>query len=170
MANPSSSPATKDDVRLPMQEIGKLYDANERWKDELIPHFDVTVKTIRHDVQAANKDRIENLEDRIVWLEYRVGMPSRPFAMRTVAPTAPPTHDPERLIIVRRVSRHRYASRSCRSRRRLRLRSPADRPRGHRKDNNLRVRPAGYLIYAVAQHVVGELPIRFIDDGHIAGP
>lgn len=57
-----------------MESIGKLYDANERWKNEVKRHFDVTVEKIRHDLQGANKDQIENLEDRLDRLEKHAGL------------------------------------------------------------------------------------------------
>ncbi len=83
MTKRPSPPATKDDIQMLMGEIGKLYDANERWKDEILGtnqqrkeeikrHFDLTVETIRHDLQGANRDRIENHEDRIVRIEQRL--------------------------------------------------------------------------------------------------
>jgi len=77
MPKKRSSPATKDDIQALMEQIGRLYDANERWKGEVIEetkrHFDLTVETIRHDLVGANKDRIENHENRIVCLEQQVG-------------------------------------------------------------------------------------------------
>src|SRR5688572_24220758 len=54
MATDPTSPATKDDIQMLMGEIGKLYDANERCKDELKRHFDFTVETIRHELPGAN--------------------------------------------------------------------------------------------------------------------
>lgn len=57
-----------------MGEIGKLYDANERWKNELLRHFDVAVETIRHDLRGAHRDRMENHEQRITRLEQRAGL------------------------------------------------------------------------------------------------
>jgi hypothetical protein len=79
-----SPPAMKADIKLLMESIGRLYDANERWKDEVIGaqerwkdeikrHFDLKVETIRHDLLGANKDRIENHEHRITRLERRTG-------------------------------------------------------------------------------------------------
>lgn len=74
-----TTPATKSDVKLLMEEIGKLYDATERWKDELADktqrwqllsanevkqHFDLVVEQIRHDLLAANREQIELLRDR----------------------------------------------------------------------------------------------------------
>lgn len=78
-----------------MDEIGKLYDANQRWKDEVIEtldgridgriaasekrmkhHFDLAVETIRADLVGANKDRIENHEQRLTRLERHVGIAS----------------------------------------------------------------------------------------------
>ena len=62
-------PATKEDIRSIMEELGKLYDANERWKNEILDQFALTVEIIREDLKGANRDRIEMHEDRIVRLE-----------------------------------------------------------------------------------------------------
>ncbi|MEK7218184.1 MAG: hypothetical protein AAB728_01825 [Patescibacteria group bacterium] len=70
-----TAPATKQDIALLMESIGKLYnaderwkdeiiDANERWKDEIIRHVDVTVENIRHELRSANREEIEVLKDR----------------------------------------------------------------------------------------------------------
>ena len=56
------------------------HDATERWKNEVIDetkrHFDLTVETIHHDLLGADKDRLENHEDRIIRLEQRVEVAS----------------------------------------------------------------------------------------------
>ena len=77
----NQTPSTKADIAALMDSIGKLYDANECWKDEIIRHFDVTVENIRHDLEGANKDDIELLKDaknrraeRIQRLERHVGI------------------------------------------------------------------------------------------------
>ena len=76
-----------------MGQIGRLYDANERWKDEIIGtvdaridgkikaseertkrHFDVVVEDIRHDLEGANKDEIEVTKDRVTRLEKHTGL------------------------------------------------------------------------------------------------
>lgn len=64
-----------------MDSIGKLYDANEGWKDDIIRHFDVAVEDIRHDLEGANRDEIGVLKDakrdheqRIVRLEQQAGI------------------------------------------------------------------------------------------------
>jgi len=94
MVDNSQSPATKQDIFLVMQEIGKLYDANERWKNEIIDaagewkddmlhkmdtwknetkqHFDLVAENLKYDFLGAHKDRIENHEDRIRRLERKV--------------------------------------------------------------------------------------------------
>lgn len=36
MANADNPVATKKDIEMLMGEIGKLYDANERWKDDIL--------------------------------------------------------------------------------------------------------------------------------------
>jgi KaiC/GvpD/RAD55 family RecA-like ATPase len=76
-----SAPATKADIQLIMAELGKLYDANQRWKNEMKEHFDLTVENIRHDLEGANRDQIDVLKDRstdhqrrIVRLEKLAGL------------------------------------------------------------------------------------------------
>lgn len=65
--------ATKDDVAAIMSEFGKLYDANERWKDELKKHFDLAVEIIRHDYKTAGRDEIEMLKDQLKDDRRRIG-------------------------------------------------------------------------------------------------
>lgn len=36
----SQAPATRQDIGILMGQIGKLYDANQRWKEEIIEGFD----------------------------------------------------------------------------------------------------------------------------------
>ena len=91
-----SSPATKADIKGLMDSIGKLYDAIEGWKDDILQanerrkdeilnemkrHFDVAVEDIRHDLEGANRDEIDILKDtkrdhekRITRLEQHVGV------------------------------------------------------------------------------------------------
>lgn len=68
-----------------MDSIGKLYDANERWKNELRDdgkrakddmkgHVDLRIEQLRHDLLDAKKDRVENHEDRLRKLERHTGM------------------------------------------------------------------------------------------------
>ena len=68
-----------------MTEIGKLFDANERWKDELEEkvvvsevrmksQFDLSVENIRAELVGANRDRIESHEIRISRLERHAGI------------------------------------------------------------------------------------------------
>ncbi len=84
MPKDDQAPATKKDVKMLMGHIGRLYDANERWKNEIIHtvdgkiedseertkrYFDVVVEDIRHDLEGANKDEIEVIKDRVTRLE-----------------------------------------------------------------------------------------------------
>ncbi len=69
----ASPPASKEDITMLMGEIGKLYDANKRWKDEIMQHFDVVAENIRHDALGANRDEVERLKDRVTRLEEVVG-------------------------------------------------------------------------------------------------
>lgn len=55
---PSSAPATKEDIALLMDSIGKHYDATERWKEEIIRHFDVKCEELTHNFQGALTDKI----------------------------------------------------------------------------------------------------------------
>lgn len=68
-----------------MKEIGKLYDAQDgwkqeilrqqkRWKDDIIRHFDVTAENMRHDLLGANRDEIEAVKDRVTRLERHTGL------------------------------------------------------------------------------------------------
>lgn len=89
MAKADNPVATKKDIEMLMGEIGKLYDANERWKDDILvgvdgkilasekrtkEHFDVVAENLHYDFLGAHKDKIENHEDRIVRLEQRAGL------------------------------------------------------------------------------------------------
>jgi len=78
MSSAKSAPATKNDIGLLMTEMGRLYDANARWKEEIIRetkhHFDLRVEDIRYDLLGVNKDRIENHEDRLRRLERHTGV------------------------------------------------------------------------------------------------
>jgi predicted nucleic acid-binding Zn-ribbon protein len=81
-----SAPATKNDIAMLMDEIGKLYDANEKWKDEILEanekwkdelkkHFDVIAENIHHDMlKGALNDKVEQHEDRIQNLEQHTGL------------------------------------------------------------------------------------------------
>jgi|CXWL01.1.fsa_nt_gi hypothetical protein len=76
----TQSSATKQDIALLMEEIGKLYDANQRWKDEIIQktgewkdeiisEFKLVAEDMHHDLHGVTKDRFEGHEQRIVRLE-----------------------------------------------------------------------------------------------------
>ncbi len=67
------SSATKDDIAAIMGELGKIYDANERWKDELKKHFDLAIEIIRHDLKTAGRDEIEMLKDQLKDNRRRIG-------------------------------------------------------------------------------------------------
>lgn len=81
-----------------MQEIGKLYDANERWKDdfrddverwqdglrgamerwkkEVKLHFDAAAENLAADFRGVLSDKIDQHENRIVRLEKHTGLRS----------------------------------------------------------------------------------------------
>ncbi len=57
------------------------HDDTERWKDEILRHFDVVVENIRHDLAGANRDEIQSLKNghadhqrRITTLERHAGI------------------------------------------------------------------------------------------------
>ena len=88
MNESSQAPATKQDVSMIMSEIGKLYDANERWKDglelkmltwkeEIIHDFKVFAENLHYDLVGVHKDKISNHEDRIVRIEDAIGLQSQ---------------------------------------------------------------------------------------------
>jgi hypothetical protein len=68
------SPATKADIGALMDQIGKLYDANEGWKEEVMRHFDVVAEQIKHDFNGAFSDKVEQHEERLLRLEEHVGL------------------------------------------------------------------------------------------------
>lgn len=73
--------ATKADIAMLMQEMGKLYNANERWKEELKSHFDVALEHAKFELLGAHKDKVSMLNDtaldhtrRITRLERHAGI------------------------------------------------------------------------------------------------
>lgn len=81
MLSENTAPATKADVVLLMDSIGKLYDANENWKNELKEHFDLVAENMRHDLLGANHEEIALLKDtqithgrKIARIERHVGI------------------------------------------------------------------------------------------------
>lgn len=82
----STAPATKQDIQILMEQMGKYYDGTERrlvgmevkmkeWKEDLKDHFDVVAENIRHDLlKGALHDKIEQHEDRIILLEQHAGL------------------------------------------------------------------------------------------------
>jgi hypothetical protein len=72
----STAPATKLDVTLLMDEIGKLYIANEAWKNELNKGFksserrikryvSVKLENVAAELKGAKKDRVSQHDDKI---------------------------------------------------------------------------------------------------------
>jgi FKBP-type peptidyl-prolyl cis-trans isomerase (trigger factor) len=89
MADDAQAPATKEDIRLLMEQIGTYYSQTQQqieayysqtqvqiaeMEERMMRHFDVTVETIRHDLLGANKDKIESHEDRLGRLERHTGL------------------------------------------------------------------------------------------------
>lgn len=58
------SPATKADIAMIVEMIGKQYDAIKRWKEEMIQHFDLSIETFRHDFLAMKREQVDMLDDR----------------------------------------------------------------------------------------------------------
>jgi len=52
-----------------MDSIGKHYDATERWKEEILRHFDVVAEQLLHDVLGAFRDHTSTVERRFLRLE-----------------------------------------------------------------------------------------------------
>ena len=65
---------SKDEIIATLDDRidGKISESEDRMKH----YFDLTVETIRHDLLGANKDRIENHDDRLKRLERHAGMPA----------------------------------------------------------------------------------------------
>jgi hypothetical protein len=78
MAIDSTAPATKDDIKILMDEIGKSYQASERWKNELSQkmeakmeawkeeikgHFDLVAEQLRSDIVSATREEVVGLKD-----------------------------------------------------------------------------------------------------------
>lgn len=68
-----------------MEEIGELYDANERWKNELLEHmerwknelkryFDCTAENLTRDFRDAHKEDIAGVTTRVRRLEEHTGL------------------------------------------------------------------------------------------------
>jgi hypothetical protein len=89
MLRGDKAPATKEDIRLLMEQIGRLYDAEAAWKQEILAaldmrlcltedrlrgHLDAAMETMSHDVQGASRDEIQVIKDRILHLEQTVGL------------------------------------------------------------------------------------------------
>ena len=77
------TPATKADITSLMSSIGKLYEANERWKDEILvsnerwkeelkADFRLVIEDLRHDFLGARRDKVESLDERTQGLDKRV--------------------------------------------------------------------------------------------------
>ena len=64
----------KTSMEFMMKAVGDLYSANERWKDEIIEHFDLTVEHIKHEMSSANREEIEVLKDKVKIIEEHVGL------------------------------------------------------------------------------------------------
>lgn len=91
MVTDPSPPATKLDIELLMKDIGNLYIANERWKNEVLEkmdkrfeahgkklmkeiklYFDVTAENMLHDFRGGWNDKFVDHDRRITVLEQKV--------------------------------------------------------------------------------------------------
>lgn len=83
VADPTA-PATKQDIALLMEEMGKLYMANAKWKEEILGelkasegrmklHFDTVAENMLHDFRSGWNDKFTDHEERILRLEQRAG-------------------------------------------------------------------------------------------------
>jgi hypothetical protein len=81
MSTDPGAPATKEDIRLLMEQMGTYYAntadrfaAVEQRIEELHEHFGVVAENIKHDFRGAFADKLDQHEDRIVRLERRAGL------------------------------------------------------------------------------------------------
>lgn len=69
-----TAPATKADIKMLMNSIGELSQANEAWKSGIIHEFHIVAKEIQHDLGGAQSDRIAGVENRVTRPELHTGI------------------------------------------------------------------------------------------------
>jgi ABC-type phosphonate transport system ATPase subunit len=78
MTDPSTTPATQQDVAAILERVGGLEvsvtDQMQSMKADLSQSFALAVELIRHDLAGANSDRIAGLENRVGAIEQHVGL------------------------------------------------------------------------------------------------
>jgi ABC-type phosphonate transport system ATPase subunit len=78
MTDPSTTPATQQDVAAILERVGGLEvsvtDQMQSLKADLSQSFALAVELIRHDLAGANSDRIAGLENRVGAIEQHVGL------------------------------------------------------------------------------------------------
>jgi hypothetical protein len=85
VTNDASIAASKEDIRLLMEQMGafqakteeQIADLREemvQWKSEIVHEFRVIAEELRHDLIGTHKDKISNYEDRLVRLERHAGL------------------------------------------------------------------------------------------------
>jgi hypothetical protein len=81
MTTDMTAPATKLDVQMLMEEMGKIHTAIERrqnelsqWKDDLRLHFDAAVDHFKDAVRVINTEKLYDHEHRIIHLEVINGV------------------------------------------------------------------------------------------------
>lgn len=57
-----------------MLEMGKLYSQMAQNTEDMKSYFDLALENAVYDIKGANKDKIENHEDRIIRLEKHAGL------------------------------------------------------------------------------------------------
>lgn len=88
MTTDPNAPATKEDVRLVLDQLRRYYERTEGWigdleerltehTDRIKEHFDLTIETIRHELLGANRDDIESMKDRLTRLEQHTRLDAR---------------------------------------------------------------------------------------------
>lgn len=77
MAKDASAPATKEDIRLLMEQVGHFYrewdQRTREWKQEIKDHFDLVTENQLYDFKGIFSDRTEDHERRIKRLERKAG-------------------------------------------------------------------------------------------------
>lgn len=70
--------ATKADIAAFVRHIDSsihdLYEANERWKEEIKHEFHIVAEQIRHDVGRSQDDRITAVEHDVLRLKKHTGL------------------------------------------------------------------------------------------------
>jgi hypothetical protein len=78
MTDPATTPATQQDVAAILERVGSLAvsvtDQMRSLKADLTRSFNLAIELIRHNLAAANSDRIAGVENRVGAIERHVGL------------------------------------------------------------------------------------------------